>query len=280
MARHAFSVIRHAQSLARRAKSVGRQANSVVVHALSVVRQAKSVIADAKRVAVETKSAGGQAPSAMIWTLQRAGTDYIPAMQQLKKIFWMAITMAMTLAVLFLGVFLGLVLAHWKGGGLRIMNTATIIQQVQTLSDLVTVKYVMQKVEFVDSPPGSTLGQFVQGDNKVMLLAQGIVKAGIDLKKIALGDVAISGKSLTIKLPKAEITDAYLDDSQTRVIERTTGFLRSLDKDLEQTTRQYAVDDIRRAAQQSGILNDANERARTELRTFFQQAGFGPVEFR
>jgi hypothetical protein len=202
--------------------------------------------------------------------------NYIAAMQGLKKIFWMA----MTLAVLALGVYLGLMVAHWKGGGLRVENTATIIQQVQTLSDLVTVKYVMQKVEFVDSPPESTLGQFIQGDNKVLLLAQGIVKAGIDLKKIAPVDVAISGKALTITLPKPQITDAYLDDTQTKVLERTTGFLRSLDKDLEQTTRQYAVDDIRRAAQQSGILNDANERARTELRTFFQQAGFEPVEFR
>ena len=202
--------------------------------------------------------------------------DYISAVQQLKKIFWTL----MTLAVLFLGVYLGLTVARLKSGGLRVENTATIIQQVQTLSDLVTVKYVMQKVEFVDSPPGSTLGQFIQGDNKVWLLAQGIVKAGIDLKKIGADDVAISGKCLTLTLPKPQITDAYLDDTQTKVIERTTGFLRSLDKDLEQTTRQYAVDDIRRAAQESGILNDANERARTELRTFFQQMGFDPVEFR
>ena len=202
--------------------------------------------------------------------------NYIAAMRGLKKFF----RALLVLAVLALGVYVGLKVASWRGGGLRIENTATIIQQVQTLSDLVTVKYVMQKVEFVDSPPGSTLGQFIQGDNKVMLLAQGVVKAGIDLKKIAPGDVAISGKALTLTLPKPEITDAYLDDSQTKVIERTTGFLRSLDKDLEQTTRQFAVDDIRRAAQEGGILNDANERARTELRTFFQQAGFEPVEFR
>ena len=201
---------------------------------------------------------------------------YISAMQGLKKIF----RTLLMLAVLALGVYLGLTVARWRGGGLRVENTATIIQQVQTLSDLVTVKYVMQKVEYVDSPPGTTLGQFIQGDNKVLLLAQGIVKAGIDLKKIKADDVAVSGKRLTITLPKPEITDAYLDDTQTKVIERTTGFLRSLDKDLEQTTRQYAVGDIRRAAQQSGILNDANERARMELRTFFQQAGFDSVEFR
>ncbi len=202
--------------------------------------------------------------------------NYIAAMQGLKQFF----RALLALAILCLGVYLGLTVARWRGGGLRVENTATIIQQVQTLSDLVTVKYVMQKVEFVDSPPGSTLGQFVQGDSKVMLLAQGIVKAGIDLKKIAPGDVAVSGKALTLTLPKPEITDAYLDDSQTKVIERTTGFLRSLDKDLEQTTRQFAVDDIRRAAQESGILNDASERARTEMRTFFQQAGFETVEFR
>jgi hypothetical protein len=185
-----------------------------------------------------------------------------------------------TLTVLCLGVLLGLKLALWRNGGPRVENTVTVVQQVQTLSDLVTVKYVMQKVEIVDSPPESTLGQFIQGDNKVLLLAQGIVKAGIDLKKIAPEDVAISGKALTITLPRPHITDAYLDDTQTKVIERTTGFLRSLDKDLEQTTRQYAVADIRRAALESGILNDANDRARTELRAFFQQAGYEPVEFK
>jgi hypothetical protein len=202
--------------------------------------------------------------------------NYIPAMQRLRNIVWML----MALAMLIVGVYIGLTVARWKGGGLRVENTATIIQQVQTLSDLVTVKYVMQKMEFVDSPPTSTLGMLVQGDNQVWLLAQGIVKAGIDLKKIGPDDVTISDKRLTLKLPRPQITDAYLDDTQTKVIERKTGFLRSLDKDLEQTTRQYAVDDIRRAAQQSGILNDANDRARTELRAFFQQAGYETVEFR
>jgi hypothetical protein len=64
----------------------------------------------------------------------------------------------MTLAVLALGVYLGLTVARWRGGGLRVENTATIVRQVQTLSDLVTVKYVMQKVELVDSPPEQHAG--------------------------------------------------------------------------------------------------------------------------
>jgi hypothetical protein len=196
-------------------------------------------------------------------------------MQWLKKVPWMMVT----LAFLLIGIYLGVTFSRWRGSGLRVENTTSVVQQVQTLSDLVTVKYVMQKVEIVDSPPDSTLGKFVQGDSRVLLLAQGIVKAGIDLKKIQPGDVSVSGKKISIKLPPPQITDAYLDDSQTKVIERTTGFLRSLDKDLEQETRQNAVGDIRRAAQANGILNDANERAKLELAMFLHNAGFEQVEF-
>jgi len=196
-------------------------------------------------------------------------------MQWLKKIPWMMVT----LAFLLIGIYLGVTVSRWRGSGLRVENTTAVVQQVQTLSDLVTVKYVMQKVEIVDSPPDSTLGKFMQGDNRVLLLAQGVVKAGIDLKKLKPEDAAVSGKKISIRLPPAQITDAYLDDSQTKVIERTTGFLRSLDKDLEQETRQNAVADIRRAARANGILNDANERAKLELAMFLHTAGYEQVEF-
>src|SRR5581483_7267460 len=197
-------------------------------------------------------------------------------MKAFKKFF----LAALVFLIFATGIWLGLnVTRLMKPGGLRETNTPIIVQQVQTLADLVTVKYVLQKVEIVDSPPSSTLGQFVQGDDRVLLLAQGIVKAGIDLRKISADDVNISNKSITIKLPQPQVTDAYLDDAQTKVIERTTGFLRSLDKDLEQKTRQTALDDIRRAAQENGILNDANDRARLQLKTFFLQMGFTDVQF-
>jgi hypothetical protein len=117
------------------------------------------------------------------------------------------------------------------------------------------------------------------GESRVLLLAHGIVKAGIDLKRITADDVTISGKSISIKLPQPQITDAYLDDKQSRVIDHTTGLLRVFDKDLEQTARENAVDDIRRAARDAGILKDADQRARLELELFLREAGFEQVEF-
>lgn len=158
-------------------------------------------------------------------------------------------------------------------------NTAVVIQQLQTLADLVTVKYVVEKVVILDAPPASTLGQFVQGDNRLLLLAHGVVKAGIDLKHFSPSDVSISGATIRIKLPPPRITDAYLDDQLTKVIDWKQGFLRSFDKDLEQKARQMAVADIERGARADGILDEARQRAQMQLALFFRSAGFERVEF-
>jgi Protein of unknown function (DUF4230) len=198
-------------------------------------------------------------------------------MRRVKQIFWVLAVALVFIAGAWFGIKLTRLLTPVTG--VRVENTATVVQQVQTLSDLVTVKYVLEKVEVVNSPPTSTLGQFVQGENRVLLLAHGIVKAGIDLKRIQKEDIAIVGKKIIIHLPPPQITDAYLDEGQTQVIDWQKGFLRDFDKDLETTARQNAVDDIRRAARMAGILKDADDRARLELAVFLNQAGFGQVEF-
>lgn len=175
------------------------------------------------------------------------------------------------LLVLALGVWLGFAthrLVSGGGGTTTVYNTATVLRQVQTLSQLVTVKYVMEKVvifEDVKWYPG--------GDSRVLLLAHGIVKAGVEFDKVTLEDVELTGKKVTIVIPAAKITDCYLDDRQTRVVERSTGILRTFDKDLEQNARKIAVDDIRRAARTAGIVKDADERAREQLEKMFQQMG-------
>jgi len=164
------------------------------------------------------------------------------------------------------------------GKGTTRYETPVLLEQVQTLSELVTVKYVVEKVEIWEDPP-SGLMQFVAGDNRILLLARGVVKAGVDFKQLKPEDLRIQGKTIWINLPPARVTDAYLDDKETKVIERTTGFLRSFDKDLEQNIRRTAVEDMRTSATRGGILRDANERARTQLASFFHLMGFERVEF-
>lgn len=191
-------------------------------------------------------------------------------------------TVFILVAVLFfLGIYIGSRFPRIFGrnGAARTFDTPVLLQQVQTLSDLVTVKYVVQKVEVWEDPPTGLIGPFVQGDNRILLLAQGVVKAGVDLGKLKPEDLKVQGKTIWINLPRAHITDAYLDDNETKVIERTTGFLRKFDKDLEQNVRRTAVQDMRSSAGRGGILRDADERARTQLASFFGVMGFEKVEF-
>jgi hypothetical protein len=119
---------------------------------------------------------------------------------------------------------------------------------------------------------------FPGGDNRVLMIAHGVVKAGVNLEKLQPEDIEVAGRVVKIRLPNPQITDCYLDERQTRVVERSTGLLRTFDKDLEQTTRLIAVDDIRRAARYAGILKDAEERARAQVEKLFQQMGL-EVEF-
>lgn len=188
----------------------------------------------------------------------------------------------LTVALFFVGVYLGYKLPRLlgRGGPTLTYNTPVLLQQVQTLSDLVTVKYVLERVEVWDDPPAGLVSQFVAGDNRILLLAHGVVKAGVDLGKMKPEDLKIQGKTIWIDLPSARITDAYLDDKETKVVERTTGFLRTFDKDLEQNIRRTSVQDLRLAAGRGGILRDADERARRQLAQFFTLMGFEKVEFR
>ena len=148
----------------------------------------------------------------------------------------------------------------------KVQSTATLLKEVQTLSQLVTVKYVLEKVVILEDVKW-------YGENRVLLLAHGVVKAGVDLQKLPPDDVRMEGNKVVLKLPRATITDVYLDEQRTQIIENSTGLLRAFDKTLEQNARRQAVDDIRRAARHNGIYEEAEERAKVQLTNLFRQLG-------
>ncbi len=174
------------------------------------------------------------------------------------------------------GIFMGKILPRSSQKNTaepQIQTTATVLKEIQTLSQLVTVKYVLEKVVVLEDVKW-------YGENRVLLVAHGIVKAGVDFQKLDGASLEITKDKLTITLPPPVITDVYLDDKKTRVLERSTGVMRVFDKDLEQNARRQAVDDLKFAARNNGILKEAGERARDQLTTFFKHFGFREVEIR
>jgi hypothetical protein len=189
----------------------------------------------------------------------------------LKKV---AGTMAVVLVIFALGLFFGLLSYRWyqarAGGG---YSGPALLTKVQTLSQFVTVKYSLEKVvEFEDAK--------WYGDSRVLLVAHGVVKAGMDLSQLGPGDIEISGKQISLTLPRPRITDVYLDDRQTQILDHSTGAFRLFDKDLEQSARQRAVDELRLAASQNGILKDAAEMGQSQLKILLYQLGFTEINLR
>src|SRR5580658_9664209 len=189
----------------------------------------------------------------------------------LKKV---AGTMAALMVIFALGLFFGLLSYRWyaarASGG---YNGPALLLKVQTLSQFVTVKYSLEKVvEFDDAK--------WYGDSRVLLVAHGVVKAGMDLGQIAPGDIEISGKKINLTLPRPRITDVYLDDRHTQILDHSTGAFRLFDKDLEQTARQRAVDELRLAASQNGILDDASKMGQSQLKILLYELGFTDINLR
>ncbi len=186
-----------------------------------------------------------------------------------------------SVAVLFaIGMFCGVKLARWSSASARSYSTPALLTQVKALSELVTIQYVIEKVEVLEVPSENLVGQMIGSENRLLLLAHGVVKAGINLDRLKPEDLQIEGKRISVKLPAAQITDSYLDEKETKVIDRTTGLLAPPAKDLEQATRRNALDNIQRAARTSGILSEADTRAKAQLKAFFTQLGFAQVDFR
>ena len=72
------------------------------------------------------------------------------------------VIVAIFVAIIFC-LWLGNVFLHLTGvnASPKVYSTATLLKQVQTLSQLVTVKYVMEKIVVLEGPPLVRVGRHV-----------------------------------------------------------------------------------------------------------------------
>jgi hypothetical protein len=149
------------------------------------------------------------------------------------------------------------------GTWLRPVDPPAVVSQVRGLKELVAVQYVVQKVV------GITEEHQPLGEESLLLMVQGRAQAGVDLSAVTQYDVQVSGKKIKIRLPHAELFDVYLDEKNTKVWDRRITWWTpwvSPDPNLEHQARLSAIEDIRKAALDMGILHDAESRARDAIR--------------
>jgi hypothetical protein len=157
-----------------------------------------------------------------------------------------------------------------------IPNPITIIRDVRSLARLETIQYTVEKVITAEQGQG-TLG--VLFGDKLIFVAHGQVIAGVDLSKLAAGDIDIKEGILYVHLPKPEIFVAALDNEKSYVYDRQTGLLTKGDINLESSARRLAEDEIEKAAVEDGIMDLANQNAENYLTRLLTDLGYPEVIF-
>jgi hypothetical protein len=155
-------------------------------------------------------------------------------------------------------------------------DPVTIINQIRPLARLETIQYTIEKVITAETGQNALAPLF--GD-RLLFVGHGYVIAGIDLSKIRSEDIAFDDGILVIKLPKPEVFVATLDNDQSYVYDRETGLLTHGDINLETAARQAAEDQIKKAALEDGILNQAQTNAEMYLESLLNKLGYTQVSF-
>jgi hypothetical protein len=156
-------------------------------------------------------------------------------------------------------------------------DPVTIVREVRSLARLETIQYTVEKVITAESRQGP-LG-FLFGD-RMLFIAHGVVIAGVDLGRLQPGDVWVDANGRAyLRLPQTEIFVATLDNEKSHVYDRQTGLLTKGDISLEAAARQAAEDEIRRAALEDGILDQARLNAQNTLYRLLHALGIPDIIF-
>lgn len=156
-------------------------------------------------------------------------------------------------------------------------NTPIIVDpKIRALGRLESAEYVMQVVIDLEREPNN-LWQQAFGTDKLLLVAEGQVVAGFDLTKIETSDIDVRGTSVSLKLPPPEILFHGVDEDETYVYERTTGFLVSPDETIETEARRLAQQAVLDWALEHQAFEKAEEFGVFYLDTFLRSLGFTEV---
>lgn len=150
--------------------------------------------------------------------------------------------------------------------GLHRLDSQAVVTQIQRLNELVTVKYIIQRVV------GLRERKVPFGEESILLMVQGEAIAGVDLATMTARYVRYTHKGVvTLTLPRAKLFNAFIDEKQTKVWDRQITWWTPwvpYDPDLEHKARLEAVDDLRKAALSIGILDEAQKNAQVSIRDF------------
>ncbi len=156
-----------------------------------------------------------------------------------------------------------------------------VLRQIQGLSELTTAAFVMETV--VPTSSDRKFGDFVVAQTKLLYLAQGKVRAGINLSKITPDKIKIQNNSIQVELPPPEILDQKIDVNRSQVYHYDRGWLNlgpDVAPELQTLAQRRTLEKIVSKACRLGILDEANDKAEVAIGKLLMTAGYEKIEIK
>lgn len=169
---------------------------------------------------------------------------------------------------------------RFKAGTGDVRRTAdppAVVREIQRLSELVTVKYNVQKVIGLEED------KVPFGSEKIMLMVQATVLGGVDLSAVTTQQCVVAAdNSVTVTLPAPKVLHVFVNEKDTKVWDRSKTWWTpwvALNPELDQKARLAALEAVQAAAIEMGILSNAQHNAETTIRQFLRPLGVETVTF-
>jgi hypothetical protein len=146
------------------------------------------------------------------------------------------------------------------------------------LGNLTSIEFNLSTVvEKQRQRPG--IGDVLLGPDRIVLMAVGKIKAGVDLNRIRPSDVQISGTKIRVVLPRAEIVSVELLPEQSRIFDSKKSWLFSEYQGLELEALEEARQKLRDEAEKNAAMMElAETMARLQLIELLRKAGYEDIE--
>ena len=160
-----------------------------------------------------------------------------------------------------------------------VLPTNTVLERIHMAGEFVTAVGCVQTV--IRSSEVREWLRFQVGSTELLYVGVGQIRAGLNLMELDAKALTVSGDRVTVTLPQCKVLDTKIDVERSYVFDiRKSLVLSPKAIHLQSAAEKDALKEIREAAIQAGLLEQAQKQAKMLLRYWFEAAGFRTVEFR
>lgn len=158
----------------------------------------------------------------------------------------------------------------------ELYSASGVLEQVKDISELNTVEmYFNEIIDFKNAKLFNNF-QIPFTEKSFIFTVKSKVKAGVDLSSIDEGDIAISGKSLLIKLPNPKITSKEI--LSYKVYDEKNGLFNEVTTEDTLKALELFEKDMEEQALGSGIIEKSKKNTEHIIRNLFLSYGFESIE--